>query len=123
MTKPVLIPNEFAKTYFTPIRIQAVQEFLTLPEEARVWVTEDFIVWEGYKIRGEFSENRILFDVSPSIDSPPVGIFEYGVDAFDTEIEAIQAAREALAEFLPSYISKGQYLAERERSLQQKGDT
>jgi hypothetical protein len=117
MSNTKFIHNSRALELLTPGQLGAIQEFLTLPEYATIWVVDNFTVWQGFKIRALFKGTDEEVHVAPSPDSSPVGIFVVGEDAFYTELEAIQSARLKLMHYLNVLISQGEYLADRERQL------
>lgn len=105
------------KTSLPPGQLAAIQEVMTLPEEATIWVTENFSVWEGFKTKAVFQGNTETVQVSVAVGGPPVGTFTVGKDAFYDELSATQAARFQLMQYLAPLIAQGEYLADREREL------
>jgi hypothetical protein len=91
---------------------------MTPPEFATIWVVEDGAVWEAYKITSNYQGGTALYTVSTSPNQPPIpGYFAHGVDAFDTELEAIQAARKQIGGAIAALIPRAKALARREREI------
>ena len=91
---------------------------MTPPEEAVVYVLFSGEIFPAFKKRVEFEPGVVHYYCFPLEEGAfPTAWFTKGFDAFESELEAIQALRKHIAQAMGAMIEQGQRLIDWEKSL------
>jgi hypothetical protein len=107
---------------FTDGQLIALAEVMTPPENARTWIQMDGKVLQAYKHRVQIEGNHVFYRCSVDVAGYQLipHTFQYGVDAFDFESDALHVAREYVAKQLAYYLAMGEEIDTRQQALSER---
>jgi len=118
------VPSDLARRLFTPGQLRGIMEFMQAPEDAVVYAVLDGKVLEVYKRSVRIEGSNVYYLCAPAPDAPLIpGVFQLGVNAFDSELRAVRAARQEIAQQIAYYLAMGEEIAARERELTRRNPT